>query len=156
MDIAIFMRMKKWAKILELFDLYIFTNGYFPFQYKNHFKNKLLIGFFESDRYFLPIRSILQEEFKVKDFDKNSFAKALEKEIDPEHSICVGVRRGDFTSEDNRGYCDICSPNYYEGGVELIKSEIVKKNPKLSGRKYIVYIFTDDVQWAQKHLNFSE
>lgn len=43
----------------------------------------------------------------MKDFDNNSFEVALEKEIDPERWICVGVRRGDFTSADNRGYCDI-------------------------------------------------
>lgn len=145
----------KWAPILELFDLYIFTNGYFPFKYRNFFPNKLLIGFFESDKYFLPIRSILKKEFTVKDFDQNKDLVEMTEKIDRDRAICVGVRKGDFAVGSNKSYCDICTPAYYQRGVKLLKQRLRKDNAN-NDINITVYIFTDDVNWAENNLEFDD
>jgi hypothetical protein len=137
----------KWVKFLNLFGLFIFTNGYFPFRYRGYFKNKLLIGFFESDKYFLPIREKLKEEFKVKDIEKNVNTISIINHIDRENSICVGVRKGDFVSKSNKSFCDICTPAYYEKGVEYLKQSM---------EVCTIYVFTDDVQWAKENLHFMD
>lgn len=141
----------KWAKIMALFDIYIFTNGYYPFHYRGYFKNKLLLGYFESQKYFIPIRDILIEDFQVTDFAKNTSAAELKKEIiqHREEVICVGVRKGDFVSNSNQAYCDICSPQYYLAGVNRII------NLSDNAENWKAYIFTDDVSWAKEHLHFS-
>ena len=146
----------RWARVMEWFDLYIFTNGYFPFHYKNHFKNKLLIGFFESERYFSAIRPILKKEFMVKDFEKNIFATEIAKRINTENCICVGVRRGDFISAENKKYCDLCRPQYFEEGVRKIKEYVERKELRTTVRKWTIYIFTEDISWAQNHLHFED
>jgi hypothetical protein len=139
----------KWARLLNFFDLCIFTNGYYPFSYKNHFKNKLLIGFFESEKYFKSIREKLKTEFSVKGFENNLKLMSIVNEIDSEKSICVGVRRGDFISDQNRSYCDVCEPVYYENGVKIIRDSDLQKDWK-------IYVFTDDVAWAHENLNLGD
>lgn len=143
----------RWAPILELFGLYIFTNGYFPFKYNNFFRNKLLIGFFESDKYFLTIQSILKKEFKVTGIDQNEKAVKIIEKIDMDRAICAGVRKGDFAVGSNKNYCDICTPAYYRRGVELIKQR-VKEECSNHDMKFVIYIFTDDVDWAKNNLCF--
>lgn len=145
---------RKWGKILDLFDLYIFTNGYFPFQYKGTFKNKLLVGFFESDKYFADIKEILKREFQVTGFEDNEYVMSIAKEICAYHSICVGVRKGDFAAGKNKYYCDLCEPSYYIRGIQRIKDMVAEKEP--ISWKWKIYIFTDDVQWAKEHLELSD
>jgi hypothetical protein len=139
-------REMKWAGIFNFFDIYLFTNGYYPFSYKNHFKNKLLLGFFESEKYFKSIREQLKSEFSVKGFEKNSKLMSMVNEIDSKKSICVGVRRGDFVIDKMKSYCDVCKPIYYENGVKTIKDSDLQKDWK-------VYVFSDDVEWARENLN---
>ena len=148
----IYVNEKKWAKLLSVLNIYIFTNGYYPFKYTDAFQNKLLIGFFESSKYFDEIKPILKEEFKAKGFEKNEYLKNIIQNITVDQSICVGVRKGDFASTTNSSYCDICTPSYYENAVKLLKQKIDNSDNKLCK----IYVFTDDVQWAKDNLRFED
>ena len=150
----LYVKEKKWAKILDFFGLYILTNGYYPFRYRGIFENKLLLGFFESDKYFIHIRDQLKKEFQVKDFGNNPTLVLLASEISSINSICVGVRKGDFISKGNRLYCDICTPDYYLAGINCTLQRMEEKDSAISEHK--IYVFSDDVKWVQDNVRFSE
>lgn len=142
---------KKWANFLSWFDLYIFTCGYYKFKYRKIFKNKLLLGFFESDKYFSEIRNILKSDFTINDIETNKFVNDLFSRLNPANAICVGIRKGDFASASNKDFCDICSPDYYISGVNLVKSlALSKENANIKK----ICIFTDDVEWAEENVRF--
>lgn len=146
--IELFNYEKKWVKILSLFNLYILTNGYCSFRYKDIFKNKLLVGFFEDCRYFDHIKKVLRDEFEVVGFEQNKRALNILREIKrkKEKAICVGVRKGDFTEGTNKAYCDICSPEYYINGVNYLKSKLQSLDS--------IYVFSDDIEWVKKNIYF--
>lgn len=147
-----YVKERKWAKFLSFFDLYIFKNGYFPFCYSGHFKNKLLIGFFESDKYFLPIREILLKEFYINNFLNNKSVSSLVDTIRKEAAICVGVRKGDFVSLYNQAYCDICSPRFYARGVDYLLEHTEELQRNKDDLK--IFVFTDDISWVKENLAF--
>lgn len=144
---------KKCAGILSLFNLYIFSNGYYKFKYRKVFKNSLLLGFFESPEFFWPVKEELKKEFSLKDLESNEIIKEFLNDFEPEKAICVGIRKGDFTTSSNKDFCDICCPDYYVSGVNLIKQKIAEKDGEKIDK---IYVFTDDLYWARENVRFSE
>lgn len=133
------------SNLLEIFGIYMYTLGYHQFRYKSMFKNKLVMGFYESPRFFDSVKDIIREEFSV---EMNSeYAKRIEEDILQHTAIAVGVRRGDFVSIDNKNYCDVCTPKYYEDGIEIIKNKLKRESLNLK-----VYFFTDDIEWTEENI----
>lgn len=107
-------------------------------------KNVYLKGYFQSEKYFLPIKETLQKEFtfkdeiirKVKDFtDKTRSAT----------SVSVHIRRGDMENDPvTTGHHGIMPLSYYKKGIEIIRSKIA--NPQF-------YFFSDDINWVKENFN---
>ena len=55
----------RYSNILEIFGIYMYTIGYHQFRYKSMFKNKLVMGFYESPRFFDSINDIIRDDFSV-------------------------------------------------------------------------------------------
>lgn len=134
----------KWIRFLNYFGIYFLTEGYYPFK-KTRFKNKVIIGYYESSKYFLKYDDLIRKEFTPKR-DKLKKNKELYKEIFNSESICISIRRGDFVNNANNasvGY--ICTPTYFEKAINKMNSLV--KNPR-----YVV--FSDDITWVKNNMNF--
>lgn len=103
-----------------------------------------LNGYFQNFRYFDSIKGILLKEFVLKD-NYSEEAKKIKDDISlPGESVAIHVRRGDFvtTCKDWNGLCGV---EYYEKGL----AEIRKKYKDIR-----LYVFSDDIGWAQENLKF--
>lgn len=135
---------KKIAKILNKFGIYFMRQGYSELK-KTNAKNKILIGYFESEKYFDNIRDMLLEEFTPLK-PKIEANKELYEAIEKTNSVCVTIRRGDFVTDENtRKNHYICTPEYFYEAIEKVK-EIIE-NPRF-------FVFSDDVEWVKENMKF--
>lgn len=136
----------KYTDFLQIFGIYIYSVGYHRVRYKSMFKNKIVMGFYESSKYFDEIKDTIIDDFQVE--IKNDYAENIIKDILNYTAIAVGVRRGDFTSKENKNFCDVCSPLYYEDGIKILYDKLkYKKNSNIK-----VYFFTDDIEWTKENI----
>lgn len=133
--------------ILNKLGVYWNMEGYIkprkPFSFV---KDKYVYGYFESPKYFENIDSIIKKEF-VPCEKENSLNEQLYNKICSSNSICVSVRRGDFVTDEFREKLYICDKTYFQNGVDFIKSKI---------ENAIVFVFSDDIEWAKQNLKFGE
>lgn len=65
--------------------------------------------------------------------------------IKGENTVSVHIRRGDYLLPQN-AYLNVCTSEYYKKAVE-----------KFIGEKDVIFVvFSDDVNWVKKNLNFGE
>jgi hypothetical protein len=102
-------------------------------------------GFWQSENFFLNIRSSLLTDFSLK--NPGERFKTRCSEMNSSNSVGVHVRRGDYITDMATGaYHGICSPLYYQQAIELIQSIIA--DPRF-------FIFTDDPDWAREYFTNS-
>jgi len=107
--------------------------------------NAIIEGYFHSEKYFIDIRNILLEEFKFKNNSEYLNVNFL-KQIQLSESVSVHVRNyANPKTIDTTSIHGICSITYYLTAIELIKGKL--SNP-------VFYIFSDDIPWAKKYINF--
>jgi hypothetical protein len=116
--------------------------GEYGFQYSPIPKlegNIKLIGYFQSEKYFLEYRDELLDLFKI---DEKTELKLLEKygDIINQETCSIHVRRGDYLGLPN--HHPIQSINYYKDSIGIIGEE-----------KHFV-IFSDDIKWCEENFNF--
>ncbi|EOQ88282.1 glycosyltransferase, family 11 domain protein [Leptospira yanagawae serovar Saopaulo str. Sao Paulo = ATCC 700523] len=89
--------------------------------------NALINGYWQVSSYFLPYKDRISRQLKLKteiDFPKNLLELVLSEE-----TICIHIRRGDYvTNEKVLGVHGICSDQYFQAGVQLIRSQKSIKN----------------------------
>ena len=107
-------------------------------------QNSLLIGYWQSYRYFARIRSLLQKEFQPKG-KPNSKNSELIEFLKNNDTVSIHVRRGDYISNPNaaqfHGSCDL---GYYRRGIEKLQAETHFKH---------TFVFSDDPAWCQENLD---
>lgn len=125
--------------------------GYIQFMYfpaeKTKRKNKIVAGYFGSDKYFSEIRSILLKEMAVK-IEPSEENKTMIEEINSCNSVCVHMRRGDFLVEKYAKSLAVCTEYYYQKGMDYIASNT--ENP-------VFYIFSNthsDLEWIKNNYQF--
>ena len=104
--------------------------------------NVYIKGYFQSEKYFLPVKQIIQKEFAFKDeFIKN--VKAFADNTRSADSVSVHIRRGDMKNDpvmaERHGVIPLA---YYQKGIEIMRSKI--SNPHF-------YFFSDDINWAKEN-----
>ncbi|KKQ86157.1 MAG: Glycosyl transferase family 11 [Candidatus Woesebacteria bacterium GW2011_GWB1_38_8] len=105
--------------------------------------NIYLRGFWQSERYFKDISSILRSELVPKEQISKQSIKIL-KQILNTQSVSIHVRRGDYFSDSKvKAIHNTYSKEYYHKAVEYIKGKV--KRP-------VFYIFSDDLRWCEKNL----
>ena len=113
----------------------------------NFRKNTYLDGFWQSEKYFDRIKSILFKEFIPKEPLNTENIDWLDK-IKASESISLHVRRGDYITQnsalDFHGLCDI---TYYESAINIIKE---------NNSVYEIFVFSDDLEWCKANFNFLE
>lgn len=104
-----------------------------------------LEGYWQSQRYFMEIRSQLLLDFSLL-LPLPEPCQLILEQIRGYDSICVHVRRGDYVSNPSAAKLHgVCSISYYLKGIaELVKG---LRNPHC-------FIFSDDPEWVRNYLHF--
>lgn len=104
-------------------------------------KDALFInGMWHSSIYADKNKSLLQDYYHVKKELLSDNVLNTINEIRQENSVCVHVRRGDYTTAS--GFTT-CSLKYYENAVKTLESYF-------SNLKF--YVFSDDIAWCKSNL----
>lgn len=105
-----------------------------------------LEGYWQSEKYFLPIEGVLRKEFVLKTPIAKENSNFLSS-IRSSNSVAVHVRRGDyFSNAATKKIHGVLPINYYTEAVNYLNS--AKKN-------LIFYIFSDDIEWCEKNLSLN-
>lgn len=115
------------------YDEQVFTNE----------KNEYLIGYWQTERYFLPIRRDIINAFTFPGFEPGSKNEALSKELQQKISVAVHIRRGDYLKISNTS--GICTIDYYKQAIAYIK-EVASPD--------LYVIFSDDIDWCVEQFGF--
>lgn len=100
--------------------------------------NVYLDGYWQSERYFLPIRNVLLREFTPA-YSAGS-SEALKKKLETPGSVAVHVRRGDYvTLASASAYHGVLDMNYYETAFREIKKRVPDAR---------FFVFSDDPSWC--------
>lgn len=93
-------------------------------------------AWFQDEKYFKHIRSILLREFTPK--KKIKVSKELREALEHEESVSIHIRRGDYVRVRHT-----LTSAYYKRAIQMMKEKY--KNP-------IFLIFSEDLEWARKNL----
>ena len=105
-----------------------------------------LNGYWQSERYFLPIRQTLLTDLALTKPLSTEQSK-LAEQIKGVNAVSLHIRRGDYVSDSTtNSYHGLCDLNWYHRAVETIAQEV--SNP-------CFYIFSDDYAWATKNVQLS-
>lgn len=109
-------------------------------------KENYLEGNWQSEKYFKDIKDIIRKEFEIKEIlsDNN---KTILDNILSENSVSVHLRGGDYVRGKKSNFHGVCSPGYYQEAFKKIRESV--ESPHF-------FIFTDDLEWAQKHIELPE
>lgn len=106
--------------------------------------NSYLEGYWQSEKYFMDISDLLQNEFTFK-FPLSGANLALAQEIEAVNSISLHVRRGDYVSNkvtvNKHG---VCSLDYYRRCVASLIEKVADPH---------FYIFSDDPKWVRENIS---
>lgn len=104
--------------------------------------NVYLVGFWQSEKYFKHIKSVLLNELQI----KSSLVSSLEIksfELQNEESVSVHIRRGDYKSSRHANSHGFLSLQYYYSAMELLAAK--RNNLKF-------YFFSDEIEWVQNNV----
>ncbi|MEW6709009.1 MAG: alpha-1,2-fucosyltransferase [Candidatus Riflebacteria bacterium] len=107
--------------------------------------NLYLQGYWQTEKYFQPIRSLILAEFSINAAPDSNNLNLL-AEIAESNSVSLHVRRSDYVNDAKTQSVYVnCSIDYYKKAVEIIKTRVAA--PRF-------FIFSDDPDWAEKNLDF--
>lgn len=101
-----------------------------------------LEGFWQSEKYFSEVASIIRKDFTLKD-PLSAQSRLLSKEIKNTESLCIHVRRTDYILN---SFSKVHGQDYYDRALAFI----VGKHPIKK-----IYVFSDDIEWCKTNLKFS-
>ena len=106
--------------------------------------NSSIIGYWQTEKYFLDIKEDLKKIFIPKEsltprgsYMENKILEAGDK------SVFLTIRRSDYVTSSFHG---VLSMDYYNKALEIISEKI--KDP-------IIFVFSDEPEWCKSNLNFN-
>ncbi len=102
-----------------------------------------LIGYWQSEKYFLDIAPVLRKDLILKKSLSQKSNDAL-GQVQHTASIAITVRRGDFVTDYyiNRRH-GVLPLSYYEQAADAIARRVSKP---------VFFVFSDDISWVKKHM----
>lgn len=104
-------------------------------------RDEYLIGYWQTEHYFRPIRQEIIKAFAFPLFEADSKNDVLSKELQQRCSVALHIRRGDYLKISNTS--GICTINYYKKAITHIKK---------STSADLFSIFSDDIDWCIEQL----
>ena len=109
--------------------------------------NIYLDGYWQSEKYFLPIENLLRRELTVR-YPAHEKYRCLIEFAQSLDSISLHMRRGDYVSHPSaKNLHGLCSLDYYCQALELINQNALITNPH-------VFVFSDDINWVKQNLKY--
>jgi hypothetical protein len=107
--------------------------------------NTSLYGYFQSEKYFNPLRHTILEEFTVK-APLSPYSTSIEKTIQTAgDTASIHIRRGDYITDSKaHKFHGICGLDYYEEAISLLESKFKEMH---------YFIFSDDIEWVKNNLS---
>lgn len=106
----------------------------------------ILNGYFQSERYFSSIKTLISTQFSLKEEAKGLTAEMLGL-IRASDAICVHIRRGDYVINTNaNAYHGTCALEYYDKGLSEVGAGL--RNPHC-------FVFSDDPLWVRENFKTS-
>ena len=102
--------------------------------FQNCEDNVDIMGYLQSEKYFLHIEDIIRQDFTFHDYISKQAQETLEA-YSKEPLISLHIRRTDYVN--NKFYSGGCSIRYYNKSLSLLDDNIK------------ILIFTDDVKWVK-------
>lgn len=99
-----------------------------------------LDGFFQSEKYFQPVRQKLLQIYEFPDLDAKNQHIKNQIIAAGSHSVSVHIRRGDYVKPHIANYHGLLSLDYYREALRILGREV----PNLR-----LFIFSDDVSFAR-------
>ena len=109
-----------------------------PSDFLNIKDNIVLIGFWESEKFFADIAGTVRRKFT---FSPECFDPQLSERVKTCNSVAVHVRRGDKASKKDKFFCS--DGRYIKLAIEKLLS--LTENPSF-------FVFSDDIEWCRKNL----
>ena len=107
--------------------------------------NAFFDGFWQSEKYFSPIRKTLINDFVPTIPLSGELAHTVQN-IQSCSAVSIHVRRGDYVSDPTTtAYHGVCSKEWYEKAAQYMKVYV----PNLQ-----FFVFSDDFEWAKDNLSF--
>lgn len=107
-------------------------------------KDIYLDGYWQSYKYFEDNKEIVIKDFSLRLPLETSHPELIEK-IKNLNTVSLSVRRTDYLDPQNLKTLGICSPQYYQKAIALIKEKV--PNPHF-------FVFSDDPGWVKENINF--
>lgn len=106
---------------------------------------KYLIGYWQTEKYFKEIETIIRQQFEIIIPPSNENQTMLDI-IKNTNSISLHVRRGNYVTVSGfNDFFGTCSLDYYNKSIAFIKERV--DNP-------VFFIFSNDMVWCKENMNF--
>ncbi len=106
-------------------------------------KHVYLNGYWQTEKYFLDLASLIRSEFTVKS-PLNEINLSIANQMRPTNSVSIHVRRGDYIiNQATHDFHGVCSLDYYKRAVAEISAEITDP---------LFFVFSDDPEWTQDNI----
>ena len=124
------------------------TTRYEKYDYYSPVPVKYISGNWMSELYFKDVKDKVKDELALNvKLSKVIIDKA--KEIESQNSVCVHIRRGDYTNAQWAPKLLVCDFNYYQRGIDFINKEV---------KKPVYYVFSnthEDISWIKENFFFN-
>ena len=127
--------------------LYWYGNTY-EFYKVNRKKDIFISGYYQSEKYFEGMQSILRKEFIPREEvskEASEFLKLIKKSSD---SVCITVRRGNYVTNPK------FKEKFYVANEDYFKKAILEIKRKVNEPTF--FVFSDDLDWAKENINLFE
>lgn len=104
-------------------------------------KHGYVDGYWQSEKYFSDIRSIILKDFTFPPIDDGKNRELIER-ISQQNTVSIHIRRGDYAN----GF-PMMTPQYYENAINYFES--------VYNEVYFL-VFSNDMDWAKQNLQFSQ
>lgn len=118
---------------------------YWP-EIKNVPTDCYLRGYWQSEKYFHDVASVIRNDFTFKNPLTRQNAE-LAVQIGQENAVSLHVRRGDYVKNPKTTATHgLCSLDYYQAAIRYICDRVEQP---------YFFIFSDDIAWVKKHLKMN-
>ena len=108
--------------------------------------NLYLSGYWQSEKYFEAISSVIRQDFTFKQ-PPDAANRQLLEQIKACNAVAVHFRRGDYISNPlTNQFHGVCGPAYYRQAIAMMEE-------KVEGPHY--FVFSDEVQWVKENFKFT-
>jgi len=114
---------------------------YKPEFIKKYDEDVTLDGYWQCEKYFLPIESEIRSELTLREAPSHKTLEVLEKI--QKNSVFIHVRRTDNVSVRGMAFHGLCGQEYFTETTKYVSERV--ENPQF-------FLFSDDIEWCKENI----